>query len=67
MILQNGQNVSFKALMFRWELEDRGLSLVPEGEMLVVSPSDKLTDGDRDLIQRHRDALLAIVESEAVQ
>jgi hypothetical protein len=67
VILTSGKCVSFGALMFLWELEDRGLSVCPEGDALTVSPSNKLTDSDRESIRQHRDALLAIVASECIQ
>jgi hypothetical protein len=40
-------------------LARRGVAVAVEGDRLVVRPSDRLTDADRDTLRRHRAELLA--------
>jgi hypothetical protein len=68
VVLKSGLSVPVDALTLLWRLEDRGLSLRPDGDALVVSPREHLTDDDRAAIRQHRDELLALVRyCEAIQ
>jgi hypothetical protein len=60
--------VPIDALALLWQLEDRGLQVRRDGDGIVVSPRDRLTDADRASIRRHRSELLALVAyCEAIQ
>ncbi len=39
----------------------RGMNMIVEGALLKIGPLDMLTNTDRELIRRHRPALLALV------
>jgi TubC N-terminal docking domain len=63
VVLKGGQTVSLDALRLGWRLEERGVTLRPDGDGLAVGPRGLLSDEDRGQIRTHRDELLALVRS----
>jgi TubC N-terminal docking domain len=61
VILKGGLSVSLDALRLGWRLEERGVTLRPDGDGLAVGPRGLLSDEDRGQIRTHRDELLALV------
>ena len=62
--LKDGRAVSVVALRLLWDLEIRGFDVrLGDGHcyMVLVGPSDRLTDEDKAAIQTHRDALAELV------
>jgi hypothetical protein len=64
--LRGGLIVPLEALQLAWSLEVRGATFAVEGTELVVdTPRDILTDGDRAAIRRWREHLKAIASYRA--
>ena len=61
VMLAGGISIPLPALRFCWDLEDRGCRLCIEGDGLSVGPRELLTDGDRAVLRRWRDAIRAVV------
>jgi len=61
VVLRNGPTVPRPALELAWRLEDRGCSLSIDGDSLVVTPRQLLSETDREAIRRWRWHLIALV------
>ena len=61
-LIGGGPAVPLAAVRFLLDLEGRGFVIRRDGEGLAVAPARWLTDQDRRTIQRHRGALLALVD-----
>ena len=61
VILKGGVSVRLLALQLAWTLEDRGCTLAVDGDDLLVTPSELLTDADRQQIRHWREELKRIV------
>lgn len=59
--LRGGLTLPLAAIRLAWDLEDRGLYLRRDGDVLSVGPGDRLTDDHRVLIRRWKPHLLALV------
>jgi hypothetical protein len=62
--LVDGPTVPVAALQLLLALEARGCRLRAEGDALLVSPRDRLTDVDRDQIRRWKWHLMALATYE---
>lgn len=61
-----GLTLPLAAVRLALDLEQRGVHLIREADdVLVVGPSERLTDEDRTLIRRWKPHLLAIVTYDA--
>lgn len=63
VMLRGGLTLPLAAVQLAWSLEDRGLHLDLDGDVLNVGPGDRLTDEDRALIRRWKPHLVALVRS----
>ena len=63
--LAGGLTVPAEPLMLVFELQERGFTLTPDGEALVVQPSSRLTRVDCDRIRRWKHHVLALLNYEA--
>jgi hypothetical protein len=63
--LRGGLTLPLAAVRLAFDLEDRGLHLRIDGDVLSVGPGDRLTDADRALIRRWKPHLLTIVAYDA--
>ena len=61
VVLRGGLRVAVTALDLLWRLEDRGFSLVVDGDRLLVDPGDRLTAEDCAAIRRWKADLTALV------
>ena len=52
--LKGGEVASLAALRIGWNLEDRGFTLRPLGDKLLVTPPEDLTADDVAAIKAHR-------------
>lgn len=59
--LRGGLTLPLAALRLAWALEERGLHMGVDGDMLTIGPPALLTDDDRALIRRWKPHLLAII------
>ena len=68
--LRGGLTVPVEPLLLVFRLQERGFSLAPDGEALVVQPYERLTRTDCEQIRRwkrHVPALLTYQAPEVVQ
>ena len=65
VVLRGGLSLPLAPFLLALDLEQRGLHLTLEGDVLKVGPCDLLTDADRALIRRWKAHLLAIVAYDA--
>lgn len=56
-----GVTLPLEPVLLALDLEHRGLRLEVDGDVLAVSPRDRLTEEDRDAIRRWRWHLIEIV------
>ncbi len=61
--LKDGLSVSLAALRVLWNLEERGLDLRAEGDVLLIRPRSRLTAADDAAIRSYRDELLTLVRT----
>ncbi len=61
VVLRGGLSVRLPVLLLLWDLEERGFSLVLDGDRLVVRPYSRLTADDGAAIRAHRTELIALV------
>jgi hypothetical protein len=60
--LRNGPTVPLAPLQLLWRLEDRGLRFRLDGDDLVISPKEHLTDDDREQLRRWKAHVRVIVD-----
>ena len=65
VVLKGGVTVPLPALQLAWQLEHRGITVIEDGDGLVVRPRQCLTDEDRAAIRAWRDALRVIARYRA--
>jgi hypothetical protein len=65
VVLRGGLALPVAAVRLALDLEERGLHMGIDGDMLTVGPKELLTDHDRALIRRWKPHLLAIVAYDA--
>ena len=63
--LRGGLTVPVAPLLLVFRLQERGFSLTPDGDALIVQPYERLTRTDCDQIRRWKRHLLALLNYEA--
>ncbi len=60
--LKGGLTVPLPVLQIVWSLEDRGLHFRLDGDEIVVSPRELMTDDDRAALRRWKTDVRAILD-----
>jgi hypothetical protein len=62
VVLKGGLTVPLPALQILWNLEDRGLHFRLDGDDLIVSPRELMTDEDRAHLRRWKAHVRTILD-----
>jgi hypothetical protein len=64
VMLKGGITVPVTAFRLALDLEDRGLAMKADGDVLIIGPRDRITDALRAAIRANKPALLTIAKYE---
>jgi hypothetical protein len=62
VLLKGGLAVPIEPMQLLFNLQERGFSLVPDGDALIVQPCDQLTAEDCRSLRRWKLHILALLE-----